>query len=134
MLKVIKDFDGYYICDDGYVYTDIRQGCRDKSKRSPFCKRLNPRLTKNGYARVYLRNSVTNKRQDLYIHRLVAQEFIPNPENKKYVNHKNFIRNCNQVDNLEWATAKENVEYSMNVNHILRDDKGRFVSNYKYGT
>ena len=94
---------------------------------------IKPRLTKTGYARVYLRNDHTNKRKDLYIHRLVAQYFIPNPDNKKYVNHINYIRNDNRVENLELCTAKENTDYTLSVNHIKRDiNNGRYVSNFDY--
>lgn len=89
-------------------------------------------MTKNGYARIYARQTSTNKRKDLYIHRLVAQYFIPNPENKKYVNHKNCIRNDNRVENLEWCTAKENTDYTMKVKHVVRSQNGTYKSNFNY--
>lgn len=93
---------------------------------------IKPRLTKTGYARICARESKTNKRKDLYIHRLVAQYFIPNLEQKKYVNHINCIRNDNRVENLEWCSAKENTDYTLKQKHIIRNELGQYVSNYNY--
>ena len=131
MIKEINDYKGYFISDDGRVYCNLGQGNRNKDKTVDFYE-IKPRLTRNGYARVYARQTSTKKRKDLYIHRLVAQYFLPNPQNKKYVNHKNCIRNDNRVENLEWCTAKENTDYTMAVNHMIRMYDGTYKGNYNY--
>lgn len=59
-----------------------------------------------GYNRVTL--SLGNKQERFVVHRLVAQHFIDNPDNKPCVNHINSIRIDNRVDNLEWCTHEEN--------------------------
>ena len=116
----IRDFDGYYITKEGKVFCDLGKGNRNKDKRcTPY--ELNPRFTKNGYARVCMRNTITNKRCDRYIHRLVAEYFIEKPTGKNVVNHKDCNRSNNHIDNLEWVTAKENVEYAIKVGNLRRN-------------
>lgn len=130
-IKKIEGYTGYFIATNGKVYCNLGKGNRNKNKTVDMYE-IKPRLTKNGYARIYARNDLTNKRKDLYIHRLVAKYFIPNPNNKKYVNHINCNRADNRVENLEWVSAKENTDYTMNVNHIIRLKDGTYKSNFTY--
>lgn len=73
---------------------------------------LSPRDLR-GYKRVSL--WYNGKANDHRIHRLVAEAFIPNIENKPEVNHKNGIRNDNRVVNLEWVTGNENAKHRAKV-------------------
>lgn len=67
---------------------------------------------KDGYRKVGLKIDFTKKQRQFSVHRLVALHFIPNPENKPEVNHKNGNKDDNRVENLEWATRKENQDHA----------------------
>lgn len=67
----------------------------------------------SGYKKVSL--SKNNSPKNFYVHRLVAIAFIPNPENKPHINHINGLKLDNRVENLEWVTAKENINHSWKV-------------------
>lgn len=70
---------------------------------------LKPFKDRGGYVNVRLCNNKIEKTR--MIHRLVAMAFIPNPENKEQVNHKDSNRANNHVDNLEWVSRRENITH-----------------------
>lgn len=122
----LNDFKGYYITRDGKVYCDLGKGCRDKNKRTlPY--EIKPRPNKTGYLRVCMRQDSTGKRVDRYVHRLVAEYFLPKIEGKNHVNHIDSDRTNNNATNLEWCTNKENNKHAMNYGFMTRDKLGRFA-------
>lgn len=76
---------------------------------------LKPAQKPNGYK--FCQLSKNNETKAKHIHRLVAEAFIPNPDNKPTVNHKNGNKEDNRVENLEWATYTENNLHSMYIIH-----------------
>ena len=73
---------------------------------------LKPETARHGYLRVVLCKN--RKHTTFSVHRLVAQVFIPNPDNLPVVNHINEDKTDNRVENLEWSTYKHNSEHSLN--------------------
>lgn len=74
-------------------------------------KILKPYKNKLRWGYLYINLEHNNKRKNCLLNRIVAETFISNPENKPQVNHKNWIKDDNRVDNLEWVTDKENKKH-----------------------
>lgn len=96
-MKEIKGYENYLIDENGNIYSK-------HSKRF-----ITPCLRKDGYMLVGLYNN--GYRKNFQVHRLVAETFVPNPDNLPQINHKDENKTNNNVSNLEWCSAQYNLTY-----------------------
>lgn len=121
MKEEYRDIAGYEGLYQVSNYGNIKSLGNNKSRKE---KILKP-LVKKGYLIVtlYKKGVSTN----YCVHRLVAQAFIPNPDAKEQVNHINGIKSDNNVQNLEWNTASENVQHAYDLGLCEKSRKDKSV-------
>lgn len=114
MRKQIDDYLNYYIDENGDIYNESSNNI------------LRGSIGENGYK--YYRLSKNNKKKMFYAHRLVAEYFIPNPNNLPVVNHIDGNKLNNHVSNLEWVSYSDNITHW----HNLKEKKtNRPIEYYK---
>lgn len=112
--KPVKGYEGYYEVDQfGRVYgleRIIKVNDNGRNYEKPIAgKQLKQSMHTKGYKTVSLTKD--GKTKNLFVHRLVAEAFIPNVDNLPMVNHKDEDKTNNFVENLEWCTNDYNINY-----------------------
>ena len=137
-MKDIKGYEGLYaVTEDGQVWAYPKSKRNEKGmwlKQSVIKKK---RVSGKEYKTLTVGLYKNNKRKQFLVHRLVAQVFIPNPENKPQINHKDGNPLNNKVLNLEWATQPENIRHAIETGlmdlHSGKQDITRSINGKKTG-
>lgn len=116
--KDVPGYEGWYqVSNLGRIkslsrYVDVREGVKIHIN-----ERVKPHyINKKGYCQIGLCKD--GIRKGFLVHRLVADAFIPNPQNKRTVNHINCDKSDNRIENLEWATYSENIRHAF-LNNLI---------------
>ena len=124
--KWVVGYEGLYSISNKGVCHSFKRGYRKEMKPS----RASIRKGASGYYFINL-SPGDSKFYPKYVHRMVAEAFIPNPENKPCVNHKDGEGLNNHVDNLEWVTYQENMQHAIDnglVKSIIQEDERKSLA------
>jgi hypothetical protein len=123
--KDIKNYEGIYqVSNYGNIKRVPRTILRNNGRSIPYKEYLlKPNITPKGYLRIQLVKNT--KQSNLFIHRLVAETFVPNPENKPEVNHINGNKKDAFYKNLEWTTSSENQQHAYDIG--LKKAKSKYI-------
>lgn len=119
-------FDGYHILEDGRVFTEWD----NKGKRGNI-RELKPIARGYGYRAINIsikENGRTIKRIRYYIHRLIAETLIENPQNYKEIDHIDRDKNNNSVSNLRWVSRSENMQWNAKPFRITDKKTGKIYT------
>ncbi len=110
--RPIPGLPGYEASDDGYIWRNPHVVTKQDHRGNDYNIQTDGywlclTTTKRGYVTVSIGGKLRK------VHRLVALAFIPNPDFKPEINHRDGIKNNNRVSNLEWETGKENVKHAV---------------------
>lgn len=127
--KFIEGTNEFYaVSVTGKVWSFMKKGNHKNKRGEPHLMRP----SKNPYGYLQVELSIGKDYVHFYVHRLVAIAFIPNPLNLPQVNHKNEIKTDNRVENLEWMSCKDNINYGTRNARASESRKGKATRTGKY--
>ena len=119
-IKQHPEYSDYWVTSNGLIYSE-KNG---KHGKSDTLKERKLNKNEHGYNVIKLSNN--NKSYNCKVHRLVAETFIPNPNNLPHINHIDEDKTNNNIDNLEWCNHQQNIEHSVSkyytIQHIESGD------------
>lgn len=124
----VAGFEGYYMISNLGRIKSLTRKITEKTGKVNILKSRIIRQCVNDQGYWRFTANKDGKRKGLLQHRLIATAFIPNPENKPFINHKNGIRSDNRIENLEWCTHQENVDHSWRTGLNQNIGEGNSVS------
>ena len=125
--RPIVGYEGYYeVSCTGEVISLDREIMRSNGRKQKINgKMMEGYINQDGYLRMTL--SAGGNVKQVFAHRLVAETFIPNPEDHSEINHIDEDKLNNSVENLEWCDHAHNMDHSMSKTWKMRDPEGQVV-------
>lgn len=111
--KDIKDYENMYQISNYGRVKSLERIVKQGNKKRHLCEKILCQNLRNGYRTVYLNKNGNHVSKQ--VHRLVAETFILNSNNKPQVNHIDGNKQNNCVENLEWVTIKENLQHAKKI-------------------
>ena len=131
--KDIPGYEGLYQASNLGIIKSLKRIAKKEYNNNRIVHERIMNGTKNadGYLKVHFKNKERNIDKGLFIHRLVAKAFLPNPDNLPQVNHKDGNKTNNRIDNLEWCSNLYNQQHAWkNKLHKPTMHKGKKVKQY----